>query len=124
MTSPCFSDLSKCNAKIKDPRDGNPMIIILFGYYVSWGLANHNPSRLDPLVKLLLKHGYGVQLQYDSKSADFVKLVLESDKTILTKYDTFQNSGKFHQRKEISIKLVTELQKKLGRLKLQKGTDR
>jgi hypothetical protein len=66
-------------------------------------------------VKLLLKYGYGVQLQHDPKSADFVKLILEKDKSTLSKEDTFQNSGKFHQRKEISIKLVEELQRKLGR---------
>ena len=109
----CKSDLSKCNKKLNDPVEGKPMIILQFGYYVSWGLHNHNPVRLEPLVKRLVSAGFGVQLQHVDGSADFVKLIQEKDKLVLATEDRFQNSAMFHQREELSSNLLAKMQAKL-----------
>ena len=114
MSSTCKDEFKECNAKICDPTGDKFMVNLKFGMYVNWGRPNHNPSRLEPIVKILKSKGYGIQLEHEEDKYDYVELIRESDKVVLIRNDNFQHNRNFESRDSVAATMVQEMEDKLA----------
>ena len=84
-------------------------IIIEYNPYNNWGRWNHNPSRIQNIIKLLQELGYNVQLKHieteDFNSEGNIKII-DDEKKIQNVYEKFQsncNKNADYQEKILSM---------------------
>lgn len=66
----CSDDKDNVNNALHKAAEPTATLCVQYGAYKNWGRWNHNPRRVQPLIKYLNDKNFSVQLKHDTAEGD------------------------------------------------------